>query len=252
MCVWECPLPLGCQSGRSVWRCCSQCKSTERETQRSTLRLPWAQTHAAWKHLTDTSYDRPVRCVQAQNQIWKPNKWVWTAPLLFYDGHLFQQISLGRRGKSIEKIKHSCLNGHVHTYFFIFPLALSLQNHWPGGINDNGEDSIKFLQICLTCLSIYVICKVCVHTFCLTGMLSGNSSVCLRTPQPWRSCCPGQAPCLQPPPHVADTWGSLPGWRSTVGPRLWSLGLFYWSTEEKDKGQRYRRRFTFLMSHWKV
>lgn len=164
MCVWECPLPLGCQSGRSVWRCCSQCKSTERETQRSTLRLPWAQTHAAWKHLTDTSYDRPVRCVQAQNQIWKPNKWVWTAPLLFYDGHLFQQISLGRRGKSIEKIKHSCLNGHVHTYFFIFPLALSLQNHWPGGINDNGEDSIKFLQICLTCLSIYVICKdVCIR-----------------------------------------------------------------------------------------
>ena len=40
VCAARKALPLGCQSGRSVWRCCSQCKSSEKETHTSTLGLP--------------------------------------------------------------------------------------------------------------------------------------------------------------------------------------------------------------------
>lgn len=37
---WEIKhLPRGCRSGRSAWRCCSPCKSTDKETKRSTLGL---------------------------------------------------------------------------------------------------------------------------------------------------------------------------------------------------------------------
>lgn len=77
-----------------------------------------------------------------------------------------------------------------------------------------------------------------VGTFCLKGRLSGNSSACPHTPQPWQSCCPGLAPCPLPPLHVADTWGSLPGWRSRVCPRLWSPGLSYWRTEQRGWEER--------------
>ena len=74
-----------------------------------------------------------------------------------------------------------------------------------------------------------------VNTFCQRGRWSESSSVCPRTPQPWQSCCPGPAPCPRPPPPAAGTWGSLPGWRRTVDPRLWSPGRFYWSTESETE-----------------
>lgn len=63
--IWwlGCVLPPGCLSGRSVWRYCSRCKSTEKDRQRSSLNHPLTQTQAAWK--TDTSCDM---CPS-----WKPN-----------------------------------------------------------------------------------------------------------------------------------------------------------------------------------
>lgn len=126
-CAWECALPLGCQSGRSVWKCCSLCKSTEKETQRSKLELPLAQTRTAWNQLTDISCDRPVRCVQAQ----KPDMKTTEMSLDSSSYVLWLIICTSRyiwvwRCKTIKKIKHSCLNCRFHTYFFIFLFALSL------------------------------------------------------------------------------------------------------------------------------
>lgn len=72
-----------------------------------------------------------------------------------------------------------------------------------------------------------------VRTFCLRERWSENSSACPHSLWPWRSCCPGPAPCRLRPPHVAGTWGSLPGWRRRVGPRLWSPGLSYWRQIKK-------------------
>lgn len=72
-----------------------------------------------------------------------------------------------------------------------------------------------------------------VHTFYHWGRWSENSSVCPRTLRPWQSCYPGLAPCPLPLPLAAGTWGSLPGWRSKAGPRLWWLGPSYCGEQKR-------------------
>lgn len=98
---------------------------------------------------------------------------------------------------------------------------------------NEGRTQLKCIEYqCIMCVCVFLSCCTIVHTFCLRGRLSGSSSACLHNPRPWRSCCPGPGSCPQPRPHVADTWGSLPAWRSTACPKLWSLGLFYWNRSE--------------------
>lgn len=177
--VWECVLPLGCQSGRSVWRCCSQCKSTEKETQRFTLGLPIAQMRVAWNHLTDTSCDRPVRRVQAQKQIWKPHKWVSTATPLFCDWH--HQMSLGWRCKTIRS------NTDVSTDSFTLTSSYSLLLSACRIIDLEASVTMKKIKIHPNLIHNGVIVwyvEKWTYTFCLRGRLSENSSVCPHTPQP--------------------------------------------------------------------
>lgn len=81
----------------------------------------------------------------------------------------------------------------------------------------------------------YVTEVTSVHTFFQWRRLFENSSVCPHTPLPWQSCCPGRAPCRRPRPPAAGTWGSLPGWRSRVCPRLWSQGQFYCERNVKTR-----------------
>lgn len=68
--VRECWLPLGCQSSKSVWRCCSQCRSTETENQ-----YIYVRTHPFYQCLRSLPSEPKVSNRRPKS--------VLTAPLLF-------------------------------------------------------------------------------------------------------------------------------------------------------------------------
>lgn len=245
MCVWndiECALPLGCQSGRSVWRCCSQYKSTEKETE---IHIRTSCSSAV-SRLSSCDGQQLWQAAQTCPHMKITHISLDSASMKSLDRRMSLECRWGRSNTAVGRASFTLTS----SYSLLLSACRIIDLEASTAMERIKSNSSNISESCVH-YSHSWICRNGVHTFFQRGKWFVNSSVCLHTPQPWQSCCPGPAPSPPPPPHAADTWGSLPGWRSTVGPRRCSLAPFYWrskTSEQKVSISRYIFFFKLIMA----
>lgn len=130
-------LPLGCRSGRSAWRCCSQCKSTKKKHTHSHIRSRSGSFTISLKQLDWYQLSETTQMCLSKNRDENRTNEAWQ--------HLYCPMTDPCSGTSLslsdETQTHcrlSCICFHTNLLILLF--ALGLQNHWPGGVNGNEKN----------------------------------------------------------------------------------------------------------------